>query len=155
MRPWLIRALVYPVLLGLIVFLLAANPFAESEPPYWTLHGSTDQGDAIKLRLDPRGRVRTFEVTVDLYCEGGGVSNTGWHPSEGGAPARFGSRGPRFDAVERRTFTHADGSVVIVGGVLRGRVSRTRASGTVQMTRDSGGPGGPECDSAPVRWSAD
>jgi hypothetical protein len=152
MRPWLIRAIVYPVLLGLIVFLLTAHPFADAEPaPYWTLRGTTDQGDAIALRLDPRGRVRTFEVSVDLYCEGGGISNTGWHPSEGGAPARFASRGPRLRAVEVRRY----GSALIVSGTLRGRVSRIRASGIVQMTRDSGGPRGPECDSGPVRWTAD
>ena len=151
MRPWILRAAFYPAALGLVGFLLLGQPFADPrEPPYWTLRGKTEQGEAIKLRLDSHGRVRTFAVTVDIYCSGNYVSNTGWHPSEGGAPARFSSRGPRFEAIEERTYGQGDGAV-IVRGVLRGRVSRDRASGTVEMSRGYD----QECDSDPVRWTAD
>ena len=154
MRSWIFRAVFYPAALGLLAFLLVGNPIGDAkEAPYWTLRGRTDQGDDIKLRLDAHGRVRTFDVRADLYCEGGGISNTGWHPSEGGAPARFGSRGPRFEAVENRRYARPDGSTLIVGAVLRGRVSRTHASGTVEMTRTVDGH--EQCSSGAVRWTAD
>jgi hypothetical protein len=154
MLPWLLRAVFYPTALGLVLFLLVGRPFADPKAPrYWTLRGETDQVEDIKLRLDPRGQVRTFDVRVDLYCEGGGISNTGWHPSEGGAPARFAGRGTRLYAVEDRRYEQPDGSTLIVGGVLRGRVTRTRAAGTVEMTRTVGGY--EQCSSGPVRWTAD
>ena len=153
MRP-LLRSATFSVLLVAVLSYVAAAyvlPDRDSDPTgYWTLRGSTDQSEAIKLRLDARGRVRTFDVRVDLNCKGGLISNTGWHPSEGGAPARFGSRGPNFDAVELRR-----GRDVTVRGDLRGRVSKRRASGTVRMTRDSGRAGGPECDSGVVHWATD
>jgi hypothetical protein len=154
MRSWIIRAIVYPAVLGLLAFLLVGNPVgAAKEAPYWTMRGTTEQGEDIKLRLDAHARVRTFDVRVDLYCEGGGISFTRWNPSESGAPARFGSRGPRLDAVENRSYAQPDGSTLIVGGVLRGRVSRSRATGTVEMTRTIGGH--EQCSSGPMRWTTD
>jgi hypothetical protein len=118
---------------------------------FWTLRGTTDQGDGIKLRLDPRGRVRTFELRVDMYCQGGRISAAGWHPSEGGQPARFGSRGPRFDAFELR---HSPNGAAL-RSELRGSVALDSASGTVEMSLTSPGREREECSSGPVRWSAD
>ena len=148
-----IRFLLYAVVLGLAGYALTAGRFATAEPPrYRTLRGETNQVEEVKLRLDLQGRVRTFEARVDMYCAGGETSATTWSPSEGGAPARFASRGPRVEAVEVRRYRRADGPDLIVRGVLRGTVSRTRASGTVEMTRSVGGR--EECASGAVPWRA-
>ena len=72
------RFVLYAAVLGLLAYVLVAQPGAKAkEPPFWTLHGTTDQGDDIKLRLDPQGRVQTFDVRVDMYCRGGKISRAG------------------------------------------------------------------------------
>jgi hypothetical protein len=147
-----LRLVLSAAAIGLIVLLLVVKPFAAADPPrYWTLRGETNQVEVVKLRLDLQGRVRTFEAHVDMYCSGGSTSSTTWAPSEGGAPARFASRGPRVDAVEVRRYRRA-GPDLIVRGVLRGTVSRNRASGTVEMTRSVGER--EECASGAVPWRA-
>jgi hypothetical protein len=143
------RFVLYAAVLGFLGFIVVADPFATAkEPPFWTLHGTTNQGDDIKLRLDRDGRVRTFEVRVDMYCCGGRIAPADWHPSEGGPPARFGSRGPRFDALELR---HSPSGAAL-HSALRGSVAHGRASGIVEMTL--GGRGREDCDSGPVAWTA-
>jgi hypothetical protein len=144
------RFVLYGLALGLVAFLLAAKPFTPKlQPPSWSLRGETSQGEEIKLRLDMHGRVRTFTVSADLTCFGGGrIRSSSWSPSDSGAPARFTSRGPRLRAYEVRHFP----SGRIARAELRGTVTRHRASGTVTMSNDEGR--APDCTSGPVRWSA-
>ena len=82
-------------------------------------------------------------MRIDQYCDGSAIRSTNWHPSE----ARFGSRGPRFDAVEVKRLDQ-----VSLAGLLRGTVSGDRAEGTVVMSRTRDGR--EECSSGPVRWTA-
>ena len=132
---------------GILALLLAAKPFAAREAPFWSLHGKTDQYEPIKLRLDERGRIRTFTVSADLWCDVGTVLWR-WAPSEGGAPARFSGRGPRFRAVE----VHRRGPDRVDRLVIQGTVSHRRASGTREMSTEGGQA---DCKSDTVRWSAD
>jgi hypothetical protein len=149
-----LRFVLYIVALGLVGFLLAAKPFEpKPEPEYWTLRGVTDQYRDIKLRLDVHGRVRTFAVSADLTCYGGGTLPASlWAPSEGGAPTDFTHRGPRLRAFEVRRYRQAAGPDRIVRGELRGTVSRDRARGTLFMSNDQARK--PDCNSGPVHWSA-
>jgi hypothetical protein len=145
------------VAFALVGLLLAGQPFGAAEPaPYWTLHGHTSQNDAIQLRLDARHRVRTFEVTTQLRCSNGGSTSTSWEPSEGGAPARFGSRGPRFDAEEFRRFHHSDGSVSTSEGTIRGVIAGHEAHGTVTAYTSYRRPDGSAdvCSAGHVSWTA-
>jgi hypothetical protein len=98
----------------------------------WTLQGTTDQAAPIKLRLDKGGRVLTFAVRVRQRCSGGTVRSVGWYPSVSGLPARFGSRGPAFDAVESGVKRQSGGVISTDIFNIRGRVAGgTHASGTV------------------------
>ena len=114
---------------------------------------ATDQVEAIKLRLDVHGRVRTFTVSADLTCFGGGsVLSSSWSPSESGAPSSFTSRGPRLRAYEVRRYPQPEGPDRIARAELRGTVTRDHASGTLSMSNDQGR--APDCTSGPVRWTA-
>jgi hypothetical protein len=145
------------VAFALAGLLLTGEPFGAAEAPYWTLHGHTSQNDAIRLRLDARHHVRTFEVTTQLRCSNGGRTSTSWQPSEDGAPARFGSRGRRFDAEEFRRFRRSDGMVSTSEGTIRGVIDGDKARGTVVAYTSYRWPDGRRqvCSSGRVRWSAD
>jgi hypothetical protein len=112
--------------------------------------------DTIRLRLDARRRVRSFDVTTQLRCSDGGWTSTDWKPSEGGAPAHFGSRGPRFDAEEFRRFQHSDGSASTSEGTIRGVIAGEQAHGTVTAYTSYRRPGGRRevCSSGRVSWTA-
>jgi hypothetical protein len=146
------------VAFGLAGLLLAghARPDPHWELPYWTLLGHTSQNDTIRLRLDRRRHVRTFEVRTQLRCSNGGWTSTDWQPSDGGAPARFGSRGPRFDAEEFRRFQHSDGSVSTSEGTIRGVIADDEAHGTVTAYTSYRWPDGRRevCSSGRVSWTA-
>jgi len=152
------RFVIYAAAISLVAYLLVGQPFGDAKSaPYWTLSGHTSQNDPIRLRLDARHRVRTFDVTTQLHCGNGGWTSTDWKPSEGGAPARFGSRGPRFDAEEFRRFEHADGMVSTSEGTIRGVIDGDKAHGTVVAYTSYRWPDGRRqvCTSGRVRWSAD
>jgi hypothetical protein len=152
------RFVAYAAVLGLAAYLLVDQPFGAATPTrYWTLRGHTSQNDTIRLRLDARRRIRTFEVTTQLRCSNGGWTSTEWRPSESGAPARFGSRGPRFDAEEFRRFEHAGGAVSTSEGTIRGIIDGDEARGTVVAYTSYRWPDGRRqvCTSGRVRWSAD
>jgi hypothetical protein len=126
------------------------------ELPYWTLEGPTSQNDTVRLRLDWRRRVRTFEVRTQLRCTSGYLTSTNWQPSDSGAPARFGSRGPRFDAEEFRRFEHPDGAVSTSEGTIRGVIAKSGARGTVTAYTSYTSPDGRReiCSSGRVSWTA-
>jgi hypothetical protein len=156
MERW-IRA---PILVGLCVLstslLGVLHIRGQDSAPAWTLGGETDQGHVIRLRLDAKGRVQTFELRASEQCSTGRLTSSGWHPSGSGAPARFRSRGPRLQATEFRRFEHADGSVSTANAELRGRVSKLGASGTVRLNNTYRWPDGrhEECESGRVAWTA-
>jgi hypothetical protein len=83
-HPCLISGL---VAMAIVIVLAFAARAGTSET---TLHGTTEQGNDMTLRLDSHDRVQTFQVRIDQYCDGAAIRGTDWHPSE----ARFGSRGP-------------------------------------------------------------
>ena len=134
-HPRLVSGLVASAIVIVLAFAFAARA-GTSET---TLHGTTEQGNEIQLRLDAHDRVQAFEVHVDQYCDSEAVRSTNWHPTR----ARFGSRGPHFDAVEVKGE---------LAGLVRGTVSGDRAEGTVLMSRTRDGR--EECSSGPVRWTA-
>jgi hypothetical protein len=141
------RVVVFVMVLVGLGFVLA--PKSRPQPtPYRTLRGTTDQAIDIRIRLDERRRVRTFEARADMFCTGGSVTHSGWYPSDGGAPARFTSRGPRFEAVELRH----EPSGVVLGGTLRGTIDSDGASGTLEMSRSVHGR--QRCSSGLVSWTA-
>jgi hypothetical protein len=145
---------VRPVLVVLVAMAFAfagsivASRFSPAEPPPSpTLHGTTEQGVSFRLTLDERRRVRTFAATALMHCSDGRVVRAGWYPSAGGAPARFGSRGPVFEATELRP----EPSGAVSEGTLRGTILRDRARGTVEMSRAHGRV---RCSSGLVSWTA-
>jgi len=147
-----VRRHLLPVLLTIglafVASVAVSNHSPAEPPPSRTLQGTTQQGIAIRLTLDERRRVRTFAATVIMACRRGRTESAGWYPSDGGAPAVFGSRGPQFEASELRHQPSGE----VLGGTIRGTILRRGARGTLEMSREVRGR--EECTSGLVSWTA-
>jgi len=157
MQRWVgAKILVALGMLTSLVFGLVTVLQKDRTPPRWSLEGRTEQGFAIHMDVDERGKLRTFDTRVAGMCANGATRSVGWRPSGNGAPARFTGRGPRFEAEEVKQTSFPDGSYSHLTLKLAGRVSRTEASGTVRYVARYRLTDGSttRCESRAVPWSA-
>jgi hypothetical protein len=144
--------------LGVAAALVVWHPQlqGESDDPYWTLTGKTEQGHAIRLHLDDHGRFVTFETRIDGTCDDGSASGGSWTPGESGAYARITVRGPKVEAEETTDEESAGGATTHSTWLLSGRRSHGEWRGTMHFTSrwDMPDEAAYDCLSPIVHWTA-
>jgi hypothetical protein len=137
---WAIRLVVYPVLIGGAVLLLAGR--SDGQTPVW-LDGTTSQGGRAQAELVD-GRVARLSIDVRMRCPSGIWAIT-WTTRQGPHVTETTTHHYRFhDQTGRRTI------------VLDARVADGSVEGIVTSTEHFVEPGyGPyDCASGPVSFSA-
>jgi hypothetical protein len=118
------------------------------------LTGATDQGHAIRLALNDRGKLIGVETRIDARCRGGHRWGTTWRPVRGWA--LFKQRGARIRVRELLVAEDGDGRTRWVLGRLVGRVRDGYAEGTVRLVARfwEGSRQMQACESKRRRWTA-
>ena len=88
---------------------------------------TAERGDLV-LKLDGRGVLRSWGLTVYGRCDDGTADGMQWLPADDGAPARVVRRGDVVQAVEVRRGVDDDGSRSRVRLELRARMAPREAT---------------------------
>lgn len=128
-------------------------PWAAGSQQQMTYGGATNDGEPIVVRLDPRRtKVSVFHIGWHADCSDGGGFDLGDELVN--FPL---SRAGRFGDVFVQRFPREEGGEFRYSYVIRGKVGRTRASGTFKVTHtvhDASGATLVTCATPTVRWTA-
>ena len=156
----IVRLVFYAAAGALIAALLFLRPDADADADsdgssLRQVRSETSEHGDLVLKFDDDGVLRSWDVTLDGTCYGGGLDGIRWYPADNGAPARVVRRGDLIEAVEVRHNRDPVGGNSTIRVALRARTTDDRVSGTFRYwKRRARGPRDQRvCSSLPITFS--